>query len=120
MKKAIFVSLAIGTSFMFSGCATIMSGKTQKVKFISDKPAKIEIDGQTLTTPATVEIRRENNSKIVKVKCDGKEKQIVLKKKVNPWFGGNLLFGGLLGSTTDYASDAMWQYDDTVKVDCNK
>ena len=119
MKKQIILIMgAFATVSLFSGCATIVSGKTQKVSFVSDKPAKITIDNQTYTTPATIEIKRENSSKIVTAECENKTKQIILKRKVNPWFAGNLIFGGVLGSTTDYVSGAIWEYDDIVNVDC--
>ena len=117
-KQIVMVTGAFIVTSLFSGCATIVSGKTQKVKFISEKPVKITVDNKTSTTPATIEIKRENSSKIVTAECENKTKQIILKRKVNPWFAGNLIFGGALGSTTDYVSGAMWEYDDIVNVDC--
>ena len=117
-KNIALMATVLVSAGIFSGCATIVSGKTQEVKFISDKPVEVTVDNQTITTPATVKLRREDSSKIAKVQCDGKTEQVVLQKKVNPWFAGNLLIGGVFGSTTDYASDAMWEYEDTVKIDC--
>ncbi|WP_210534641.1 hypothetical protein [Thermosulfurimonas marina] len=108
-------------AFVLSGCATILSGKTQKINVTSTGKTgvKFEIDGQTYSTPAIVTLERENKDKIIKIldpECT--QKQYLLNKKINPVFFVNLLSGGVFGSTTDYVSNAMWQYDSNVNIQC--
>ncbi|MDQ7032249.1 MAG: hypothetical protein Q9M37_05980 [Desulfonauticus sp.] len=110
-------------SLCFSGCATILSGKTQKIDVSSTGKSgvKFEIDGQIYQTPAIVTIERENKDKIIKVldsTCT--QKQYLLNKKINPLFFVNIFLGeaGVFGSTTDYVTNAMWQYDSNVDIKC--
>jgi uncharacterized protein YceK len=120
-KKFLIVPVAFLAATLFSGCATILSGKTQKINVTSTGKTGVEfeIDNQTFKTPAIVTVERENKDKIIKVldeECS--QKQILLNKKINPVFFVNILSGGALGSTTDYLSGAMWQYDDNVQIQC--
>ncbi len=116
-KSLIMASLVIGTSMMFTGCATIISGDNQNINLQSKKEQTVSIDGKVYTSPSIVSVERTDKDAILKIKdCN---KQILLKKEVNPVFFVNILSGGAFGSTTDYASNSMWQYDQTnVNVDC--
>ena len=119
MKNALLVTslMAVGASILFTGCATIISGDTQNINLQSKKEQTVSIDGKMYTSPSIISVERTNKDAILKVKdCN---KQILLKKEVNPVFFVNILSGGALGSTTDYASDSMWQYDQSnINVDC--
>lgn len=118
MKKNIVIaSVALSTAVLFSGCATILSGESQKINLQSKEKKTVSINGQQYSAPGVVSVKRENQDAIIKIsECD---KEILLKKEVNPTFFVNILSGGAFGSTTDYASDSMWQYDSAnVNVDC--
>lgn len=117
-KNTLFIGSLIGASMLFSGCATILDGKTQKINLDSKKEYKVDINGQEYTSPGIIELKRSDKDGILKIKeC---EKQMLLKKEVNPTFFVNLLSAGAFGSTTDYSTDAMWKYDqDNVKVSCD-
>lgn len=104
-----------------SSCATILSGKTQQINVTSSGKSGVEfkLDGKTEKTPATVTVERENKDKVVEVldkECS--QKQLVLQKKINPVFFANILLGGVIGSTTDYATNSMWEYDNNVQIQC--
>jgi len=116
MKKYILVSLGM-TSFMFvmGGCATIVSGKTQVIDVTSKITKTFSIDGLEYKTPAKVHLHRSKDDKVISVNgC----KDIPLKSEMNPVVIGNVLVGGLLGSTTDFAGGAGWKYDDNITLDC--
>jgi hypothetical protein len=96
-----------------SGCATIISGSNQDVTLNSEPPgARILVNGVDVgTTPLTTSIER---SKITTVtaKLDGYyDQQVPLQRGMNYWFWGNILIGGLLGSSTDYMSNAVLKYE---------
>ena len=46
------------------------------------------------------------------------QRQTVMKKEIEGAFWVNILSGGVWGSTTDYATDKMWTYDDSVVITC--
>ena len=117
MKKQII--LLMGFTFLISGCATIMSGKTQLIKLNSSKEYKVSIDGQNYISPTTITIKRGEGDKILRVKeCN---KTIPLKERVNSTFFANLIFfgGAPLSSTTDAVTNSMWEYDkENIQVEC--
>lgn len=117
MKKTLVILVPLVSVIVFSGCATILDGKTQTINLMTSKPKTVDINGQQFSAPGIVILQRSNKDAIVNIKeCN---KQLVLQKSVNPTFFINILSGGAFGSTTDYASDAMWKYDQTnVNVDC--
>ena len=114
MKKSLLVGSLVGMAVLFSGCATILDGTTQKINLTASKPTKVKIDNKEVTAPAIVSVKRENKDLIITNEKCGQQK--VLNKKVNPTFFVNILSGGVFGSTTDYATGAMWKYDDNVNV----
>ena len=127
MRKKLLIALPLVSVVMFSGCATLFGGggkQTISVSSDSDKRMKAVIsyaDGsspQYLTVPGTVTIKRTNKNIIVKSKNNDFE-QTTIKKDVNGWFWANILglpYGTVLSSTTDYASGAMWTYDEAITV----
>jgi uncharacterized protein YceK len=119
MKRKLLIAIPLVSMVMFSGCASILSGKHQQVN-VTSTPShqEITVGSQTITTPAVVSVRRSDESLIVKSKnCDD---QKLLASKINPVFFVNILSGGAFGSTTDYATDSMWKYDENVHLDCKK
>lgn len=117
IKKSLVYSSLIGGSLLFTGCATILDGDTQSVMLNSKKPQTVQINGQEFSAPGVINLQRSDKDAIITVKeCN---KQVLLKKEVNPTFFVNILSGGAFGSTTDYASKSMWKYDQAnVTVDC--
>lgn len=115
--KTVMLGSIVGFGVLFSGCATILDGKTQSINLSSSKVRTVDINGQQYTAPGVVTLQRSNNDAIINVKeCN---KTVLLQKSVNPTFFVNILSGGAFGSTTDYSTDAMWKYDQTnVNVDC--
>jgi hypothetical protein len=116
MKTKIAI-LIIGTILFTNGCATLMGGKTQTVNVKSNKSKEIQVDGRKYTTPAQIIVKRSSDDKVITV--EGCDKNITMKSNVRPLFFGNIIFGGIFGSTTDATNDAMWEYDDDINIDCN-
>lgn len=117
ISKSLFLGSVLGLSVFFSGCATILDGKTQSINLISSKPQTVSIDGKQYNAPSVISLERTNKDKVLKL--DGCAKTILLKKEINPTFFVNILSGGAFGSTTDYSTDSMWQYDqNNVETEC--
>jgi hypothetical protein len=122
MKKRLLIAISLASAVLFSGCATILGGgNKQTISINSSKPMKGTMtysDGsgmQHFTTPATLNVERKN--KEIKLASNDEEFDTAnLKNEINPWFWGNIIFGGLIGSTTDSVGGAAWKYDETINL----
>jgi len=96
-----------------SGCATIVGGGgSQEVTFNSSPDgATVTVNGRAMgKTPMTTRIDRKSNQ-ILKFEKEGyKPIEMQLSTGMNPWFWGNIVLGGLVGSTTDGITGAVHEY----------
>lgn len=95
-----------------AGCATIINGKTQQVSFNSEpQGAEVIVDGTSVgVTPVTASIQR-GGQKMVSVKKDGYQTaEATLTSSTSGAFWGNIIIGGLPGSTTDGATGSMYEF----------
>ena len=124
MKKSLLVSVSLGAMFMFSGCATLFGGGPQQpIAINSDKPMIVTIghtendqniiDPQIVKIPSIVNVTREHKDILIKTKDN---KKVIIKKKLNPWFWGDVLATSLLSTTVDGITGSMWKYDDNVNI----
>ena len=97
-----------------AGCASIVDGRRESVSFSSDPPgAQIIINGKQMgVTPTSIVLERSDYDKAnVVFKKEGyQDQQAVIETSLSMWFWGNVLFGGLIGSSTDAATGAMWKF----------
>jgi hypothetical protein len=121
MKKNLLIAIPLASAVLFSGCATIFSGKTQQINVNTNPTHKeVQIGAQTVVTPSIVRIKRSGDS--LMVKSQNCQEQKILPAKINPVFFANVFFVYYMfsASTTDYVTDAMWKYDDNVNLNCQK
>lgn len=118
------IILSLAGIMLLSGCATIVAGSTQTVNMMtsSGKPANATVTSANGTfsviLPQAVTVKKTSESLIVNVTesdCVLPSTTMIVPRQ-QPWFWGNIVFGGLIGSTTDSASGAMWEYDDNILV----
>lgn len=111
MKYPLLLALA-AIALLSTGCASIVSGTDQQLTFNSEPDeAVVTVSGKVLgKTPLTVAIDRKANQSITFEKEGYKTYTTQLSTTTNPWFFGNIVFGGLLGSTTDGASGAIREF----------
>lgn len=123
MKRIIFGSLIV-VALCISGCASIMSGTTQKVAIDSDpKGAKITIgeektqDGKKIMinsyyagiTPLTVAISRKDA--MIELSKEGyKTQEVELQRGYNAWVWGDVLLTSLLSTSIDTSTGAWHEY----------
>ncbi|MGD9212084.1 MAG: hypothetical protein PVI90_14985 [Desulfobacteraceae bacterium] len=119
------LALVIITAFMATGCASIVTGTTQKVKFDSDpQGAQITIGKVDKSksdevikdsydagvTPLTVELSRRGNT-IVKISKDGyKAETVDLQRTINPWIWGDVALTSPLSTSIDTSTGAVNEY----------
>lgn len=118
--KASVIGLAAITLAMLSGCASILNDKTQpiNVSATNNREITVAVDGQSVKTPAVINVTRENKNKLIVTSAEGCAKETSLEKSVDTKFFINILSGGLLGSSTDYGSEKMWRYAESVVIQC--
>ena len=108
-----------------SSCATIISGTTTSVNLSPSDPeaenVKVQVQSkysvQNITLPGSIMVKKGSGSLnvVVKDKCF-REQATVVNSKVDYWFLGNIITGGVFGTTTDALSGALWTYDDAAVV----
>jgi hypothetical protein len=123
IKNSSVVLLAL--SLVISGCASIVDSGDKSVR-ISSNPvgAKVSIydkrDNLVIvqTTPTIVTLKRHReffvpeNYKIICELPNHNKEETSVKSVVNPWYLGNVVFGGLIGILiVDPATGAMWVLD---------
>ena len=121
MKALIKTAAVMVVCTILSSCASIIHGSTQTVDITSQPVgASITIDGKDYgQTPKTIELRRKGRLKgeldtkkfyAVKLELNGYEPyEIKIKRELDAWFFGNLLFGGVIGMIVDAADGAMYK-----------
>ena len=118
MKKSLAILSTLTATLFFSGCATIVDGRQQQLNLISSKPHQVVIHGQIFQAPSMITIDRPKK-KLTFATVSDCNKTVMLKRKMNGQFWGNILFGGVPGSTTDSISGAIWEYDNVnIDVSC--
>lgn len=119
MKKIILCALVASAGLM-SGCASITSSEEQSINITTsnNKPAEVSVDDKTVTAPGVVVVLRDGKDKVVKTKAEGCDNATPIKKSITPIFWGNIVIGGVLGSTTDGVTGKMWDYEDSVEISC--
>jgi hypothetical protein len=119
--KLVYVS-AIALTVVLSGCASILNDKTQAINVSSSTGSDIKgtVNGMPFKAPGVVQVTRENKNKLFVTETEGCTKETIAEKSVDPKFFINILSGGSFGSSTDYASDKMWKYNESVVIACKK
>jgi hypothetical protein len=112
--------LVAGLLALQGACATIVKGTKQLVTVDSNvREADVVVNGVTVgKTPFNGPIPRGSSTQVT-VKKDGfYPKTITLATQTETAFWGNILTGGVLGSSTDSGSGAMHKYSPaTFQVD---
>jgi hypothetical protein len=117
--KSIYTAVAVIAIFA-TGCATLITPKEQKINVASSTGDAIDVtlDGKTSSTPGQFTVLRNGQDKIVNTSTPGCAPSTPVNKTIAPAFWGNVIIGGLLGSTTDNATGKMYTYADNVVVQC--
>lgn len=110
--KILSLNTILALVVLMSGCSTVISGKTQTVSFQSTPSgATVNINGSPIgVTPITTMIEKKSGQTLTVSKEGYKTFTTSMTTSLDPWFWGNILIGGVFGSTTDGATGAMHQY----------
>ena len=110
MKRA-RLGLLVTAALVASGCATIVKGRNQTVTINSNvEGAEIFFDNQRVGTTPFVGLVPRNKTLLRAEKAGYQPTTVALSKAIEPVFWGNVIIGGTLGSITDFATGAAFQY----------
>lgn len=120
--KSIGLSAVVVLAVLTTGCASILNESTQAVNVSASNGKSISgtIDGKTFEAPGVVQVERAQKGKVISVNAAGCSKSTALQSSVDPKFFINILSGGAFGSTTDYSTEKMWKYSDSVVIACGQ
>lgn len=114
MKTMQFLQLAcaVVAICLMTGCATIINGGSQEVSFVSNpEGVTVTVGGRVMgKAPLTTRLDRKSGQTLNFEKEGYKPLTMALETTINPWFFGNIICCGLLGSTTDGISGGVHQY----------
>jgi len=93
-------------------CASIINGRTQTIRVETD-PSGVNLvvypTGDTATTPAEIELRR-NAPYTIRIQDPGyTDESVLLSPIMSNWMYGNILIGGLIGMSVDISSGAAFK-----------
>ena len=93
-------------------CATIIHGTRQEIS-VNSMPsgAKVIVRGVHMaTTPAVIELKRNQSNIVLRFEKEGYEPvEIALRRSVDGWIAGNIIFGGLIGLAIDFLDGAAYK-----------
>lgn len=116
-----FAAIIISVLYLFvqTGCASIISGKTQDVEILSNPPgATVLVDGMMAGyTPMTKEFKRKKRHEVVLKKEGYIDETRMTKRGYNWWNMGNILIGGIIGIIIDFATGAVYSVEpETIHI----
>jgi hypothetical protein len=114
------ILLIVLTGLIITSCASLLNDDYQRINIGSTNNSELKgsIDGVPFTGPGIITVKRAKADKIIMVDSPACTKQTLLASTVDMKFYINILSGGTTGSTTDYATEKMWKYQDSVLIPC--
>src|SRR5688572_3274556 len=112
MRNWFLAAIVATIAGMLVGCATIVTGSEQ-ILYFDSKPsgAEVVINGISVgKTPLTIKYKKQKNVSVTVRQPGYRDHNFLVASDFQPWFFGNILIGGLIGSTTDGASGATVRY----------
>ena len=112
LKNFVYFGLIICFLASSINCATIVSGRSQNIPIISNPSgAIVTVGAQRQESPATFILDRRQEVYLVKIEKEGYEPvEVTLKKGINGWVFGNILFGGIIGLIIDISTGSASKF----------
>jgi PEGA domain len=106
--KLVTVAIVV---ILLSGCATIMTGTTQKVPVNSNPSGAVaKVDGgMVAVTPTIFNLERKTDHTIEISKEGYRVATVILRHTLSGATAGNILIGGVIGLAVDGCSGAMFK-----------
>ena len=104
-----------------TGCASIIHGTKQDVRVLSSPSGavvRVNLNNMATTTPGVVTLDRKETGYVLTFEKEGyKPVEVSIRRTVDGWLFGNILFGGLIGIIIDFVSGSAYRLTpDEVQV----
>ncbi len=101
------------TGVLVSGCASIIHGSRQDVRVVSNPSGavvRVNLNNTATTTPGILTLNRKEIGYVLTFEKQGyKPVEVSLRRTVDGWLFGNIIFGGLIGIVIDFASGSAYK-----------
>ncbi len=98
---------------LLAGCASIIHGSRQDVRVTSvpsGAVVRVNLNNQATTTPGVLTLNRKEIGYVLTFEKQGyKPVEVSLRRTVDGWLFGNIIFGGLVGIVIDFASGSAYK-----------
>ncbi|MFN7694265.1 MAG: PEGA domain-containing protein [Burkholderiales bacterium] len=114
------LAITLAAAVAVAGCSTIVSGQEQALQINSNvSGADVLLNGVLVgKTPFSGQVKKSATASVTVRKDGFKERTVQLATEVEGSFWGNIIIGGLPGSSTDYGTGAMYKYaPNVIQVD---
>jgi len=114
------LAMTLAAAVAVAGCSTIVSGQEQALQINSNvSGADVLLNGVLIgKTPFSGQVKKSATAAVTVRKDGFKERTVQLATEVEGSFWGNIIIGGLPGSSTDYGTGAMYKYaPNVIQVD---
>jgi len=118
--RASILAITLAAAVAVAGCSTIVSGQEQALQINSNvSGADVLLNGVLIgKTPFSGQVKKSATASVTVRKDGFKERTVQLATEVEGSFWGNIIIGGLPGSSTDYGTGAMYKYaPNVIQVD---
>jgi uncharacterized protein YceK len=112
VKKFIIFLFCFYAITLFSGCATVIHGTTQKIAITTYPPgATFTVDKSltTYSTPTTIKLKRKSDHEILIARENFEPEQVHIYHVFSMAIAGNLILGGVSGIVTDSVDGAKFR-----------
>ena len=120
MLRVSILAMTLAAAMAVAGCSTIVSGQEQALQINSNvSGADVLLNGVLIgKTPFSGQVKKSATASVTVRKDGFKERTVQLATEVEGSFWGNIIIGGLPGSSTDYGTGAMYKYaPNVIQVD---
>jgi len=126
--KRSFILLAVTSSILISGCASITGTTGQSVSVQSKNMSGAEVNGAVceltnnkgtwfITTPGSAPIHRSNDDLQVLCKKQGEENgRVAVVSATKGSMFGNIILGGGIGAIVDHNNGSAYEYPTLIQV----
>lgn len=94
-----------------AGCATIVHGSRQDV-FVKSEPsgAVVRVGATATKTPGFLTLDRKQSIYVLVFEKEGyKPIEVELRRKMDSWFFGNIIIGGIIGIVIDFTNGSAYK-----------
>lgn len=113
MKRVGRAACVVGIGIVAAGCASIIHGSRQDVRVTSvpsGAVVRVNLNNQATTTPGVLTLNRKEIGYVLTFEKQGyRPVEVSLRRTVDGWLFGNIVFGGLVGLVIDFASGSAYR-----------